>query len=181
MNVDTLGWTEQRVEDLTRLWREGHSASRIAIELGGGITRNAVIGKINRMKIDRHRSKPAQPGRPRLPAAPAKPKAGAPRKAGNAVGGLSFKIARARKDNLSLAEAMESVLGRKDDPFASEIPSDGVDVTALVGIAFADTTERTCKWPVGTATGARLRCCGEPKIEGSGPYCERHTRRAAGG
>lgn len=38
-------WTDDRVETLSKLWREGMSASQIARDLGHGITRNAVIGK----------------------------------------------------------------------------------------------------------------------------------------
>jgi len=47
-----LGWTEERVETLERLWKEGYSAAAIAKELGG-VTRNAVIGKIHRSGFDR--------------------------------------------------------------------------------------------------------------------------------
>jgi len=36
-----MGWTEERVELLKKLWADGLSASQIAAELGG-ITRNAV-------------------------------------------------------------------------------------------------------------------------------------------
>ncbi|MGX8273792.1 GcrA family cell cycle regulator, partial [Brevundimonas diminuta] len=39
------GWTEDRVGALKKLWLEGQSASQIAKALGGGVTRNAVIGK----------------------------------------------------------------------------------------------------------------------------------------
>ena len=39
-----MGWTDERVELLKKLWADGLSASQIAAELGG-ITRNAVIGK----------------------------------------------------------------------------------------------------------------------------------------
>ena len=38
-------WTEDRIELLTKLWREGLSASQIAAELGGGVSRNSVLGK----------------------------------------------------------------------------------------------------------------------------------------
>src|SRR5215208_282133 len=43
-------WTDDRVELLKRLWSEGLSASQIAGELGG-ITRNAVIGKVHRLGL----------------------------------------------------------------------------------------------------------------------------------
>ena len=43
-----MAWTEDRVEVLKKLWAEGHSASQIAKQLGG-VTRNAVIGKVHRL------------------------------------------------------------------------------------------------------------------------------------
>ena len=46
-----MSWTEERVERLSRLWLEGRSASQIAGELGEGVTRNAVIGKVHRLGL----------------------------------------------------------------------------------------------------------------------------------
>jgi GcrA cell cycle regulator len=43
-----MSWTDERVELLKKLWSDGLSASQIAAELGG-ITRNAVIGKVHRL------------------------------------------------------------------------------------------------------------------------------------
>jgi len=62
-------WTDDRVDVLTKLWRDGKSASVIARELGG-VTRNAVIGKVHRLGLS-GRAKPARPGsrRPRTPRA----------------------------------------------------------------------------------------------------------------
>ena len=45
----TAGWTDDRVGALKKLWLEGQSASQIAKQLGGGVTRNAVIGKVHRL------------------------------------------------------------------------------------------------------------------------------------
>src|SRR5437588_11168970 len=45
-----MTWTDERVETLKKLWTEGLSASQIAAELGG-ITRNAVIGKVHRLGL----------------------------------------------------------------------------------------------------------------------------------
>ena len=53
-------WTEDRVEVLKKLWADGLSASQIAGEIGGGVTRNAVIGKVHRLKLAA-RAKPASP------------------------------------------------------------------------------------------------------------------------
>ena len=45
-----MTWTDERVETLKRMWTEGQSASQIAKELGG-VTRNAVIGKVHRLGL----------------------------------------------------------------------------------------------------------------------------------
>lgn len=42
-----MGWTDERVETLRKLWHDGLSASQIARQLGG-VSRNAVIGKVHR-------------------------------------------------------------------------------------------------------------------------------------
>ena len=45
-----MAWTDDRVQTLRTLWAAGNSASQIAAELGG-VTRNAVIGKVHRLGL----------------------------------------------------------------------------------------------------------------------------------
>ena len=77
-----MGWTEERVELLKKLWQEGLSASQIAKQLGG-VTRNAVIGKVHRLGLS-GRATPSQPARPAFkaprPARPAPSPSLAPRR-----------------------------------------------------------------------------------------------------
>lgn len=47
---NTGNWTDERIADLKRLWKAGYSCSVIAAEIGG-VTRNAVIGKISRLGL----------------------------------------------------------------------------------------------------------------------------------
>jgi GcrA cell cycle regulator len=63
-----MGWTEDRIEQLKSLWTEGLSASHIA-RIMGGISRNAVIGKVHRLGLAGRASAPRSE-RVRLPAAP---------------------------------------------------------------------------------------------------------------
>src|SRR5213593_1540597 len=58
----SMGWADGRVELLKKLWQEGLSASQIAKHLGG-VTRNAVIGKVHRLGLS-GRAAPSQPTRP---------------------------------------------------------------------------------------------------------------------
>jgi GcrA cell cycle regulator len=71
-------WSDDRVTTLSKLWLDGLSASQIAKQLGG-VTRNAVIGKVHRLGLS-GRATPSRPGRaaavrtPRTPR-PARPPA----------------------------------------------------------------------------------------------------------
>src|ERR1700724_1516215 len=66
----TMSWTDERVEMLKKLWADGLSASQIAAELGG-ITRNAVIGKVHRLGLSGRAKAPSSAGpRPRKTRAP---------------------------------------------------------------------------------------------------------------
>lgn len=58
-----MGWTDERVDSLKKLWLDGLSASQIAKQLGGGVTRNAVIGKVHRLGLS-GRAAASQPQRP---------------------------------------------------------------------------------------------------------------------
>src|SRR6266566_4685460 len=53
-----MSWTDERVELLKKLWSDGLSASQIAAELGG-ITRNAVIGKVHRLGLSGRAKSPS--------------------------------------------------------------------------------------------------------------------------
>ena len=46
-----MSWTPERESKLKALWKKGHTASQIAT-LIGGTTRNAVIGKANRLNLE---------------------------------------------------------------------------------------------------------------------------------
>ena len=69
------------VENLTELWARGLSCSQIAGVLGNELTRNAVIGKVHRLKLPRRKTIVATPRarRPRQPRLPAPPRIETPK------------------------------------------------------------------------------------------------------
>lgn len=144
------------VDTLKQMWTDGHSASRIAARLG--VTRNAVIRKVTRLKLPRHGS-----NNPPKPKAPPKPK-GANR--------LLTHPLRNRASEQRLTEiacGSPRVLGvRRIDP------DDGVDVTHLVKLV--DLKHDSCRWPIGDPKEPQFGFCGAPAMEGK-PYCPRHQRR----
>src|SRR5260221_9262377 len=71
--MTVLTWSDDRVEQLKKLWEGGLSASQIAAELGNG-TRNAVIGKVHRLGLFGRANSPSPATPPPPKARPAPPK-----------------------------------------------------------------------------------------------------------
>ena len=69
-NVVASAWTEERLEQLKKLWGQGLSITQIGLKLG--VTRNAVVGKVHRMGLPKRQSpivrsdKPFEPKRRKL-------------------------------------------------------------------------------------------------------------------
>jgi GcrA cell cycle regulator len=153
-----MSWNEERVETLKKLWGEGFSASQIAAQLGG-VTRNAVIGKVHRLGLA-GRAKPA-------PASGAN--AARPRKPRGASAGLRVSRAVVR-GNTALAQAYELEFEPEPELADNVIPL-GQRRSLL------ELNETTCRWPIGDPGNPDFFFCGGPKI-GSLPYCAYHARLA---
>lgn len=52
----------EETERLKAMWSAGNTASQIATALGHGITRNAIIGRVHRLKLSGH----TQPSKPKV-------------------------------------------------------------------------------------------------------------------
>src|SRR4051812_26367139 len=125
--MTVIGWTEDRVEQLKKLWEAGLSASQIAAELGN-ITRNAVIGKVHRLGLS---------GRAKSPSSSAAPRQRKPRPAEHMM-----RISRPMsRGNTALAHAFE--VDAEPDPIAY----DNV-VPMSQRLTLLELTEATCHWPV---------------------------------
>jgi GcrA cell cycle regulator len=151
-----MSWTDERVEQLSKLWLEGRSASQIAAELGLGITRNAVIGKVHRLGLA-GRAKVVTP----QPVA-ARPKAKAP--------------AGAVPEAAKSGEADPVVV-----PLRTVIPPAPAPEVALPTterVTIMDLRETSCRWPMGDPSQAEFRFCGAKTGIGAGPYCATHARLA---
>ncbi|HLS18833.1 MAG TPA: GcrA family cell cycle regulator [Paracoccaceae bacterium] len=113
-----MSWTDERVETLKELWAEGKSASQIAKEMGG-VTRNAVIGKVHRLGLS-NRAKAAAAAAEE-PKAAAKPAENAGAKAKTTPASKSTEPASAEKTSKKAPEKAETASARPDaTPAAAE-------------------------------------------------------------
>jgi GcrA cell cycle regulator len=177
-----MGWTEERVELLKKLWLEGLSASQIAGVLGEGVTRNAVIGKVHRLKLS-GRAKPASSA-PRVRTTPrptqrrvAAPSSGSRPSMGGGMattmksrpmggGGGAIQGATALKINEEMVAEIELA------PQAQEL-----FIPVEKRLTLLQLSEHTCKWPIGDPLTPDFYFCGQHSDDGK-PYCDFHSRRA---
>ncbi|MBD0864523.1 MAG: GcrA cell cycle regulator [Rhodobacteraceae bacterium] len=173
-----MSWTDERVKILKKMWEEGQSASQIADKLGG-VTRNAVIGKVHRLGLPRrsHRATPVPKPKPKPE--PVK----------------EVKTIVARAEPVECEPAVEPVPTPKAKPaHKAIIPADqplppqpstneiSPEVLAKVNevekkakkLTLMDLTERTCKWPIGDPDSDDFWFCGLP-VQAGKPYCEAHV------
>jgi GcrA cell cycle regulator len=153
-------WTDDRVELLKKLWKDGLSGTQIAVELGG-VSRNAVIGKVHRLGLSG-------------------------RKSGGRIGfgiraGITPRIRRPR------SEVMVKV--PKEPPPQYQRPMEEIDEEAAAlfedkpaVVFFCDANLQDCKWiPGDPGLGAKALCCGDavianPYFPGDPfPYCGFHA------
>jgi GcrA cell cycle regulator len=148
-----MGWTDERVDVLKKLWLDGLSASQIAKQLGG-VTRNAVIGKVHRLGLS-GRAAPSQPARPAYKAPrPARP--------------VSTSTPSAPR---RMAEPAPVV---SNHPVPPQVPVMRVEEPGSATVLTLGA--HMCKWPIGDPSSDSFTFCGRRASES--PYCLEHARVA---
>jgi len=142
-----MAWTDERVELLKTLWSEGLSAAQIANKMGG-VTRNAVIGKVHRLGLS---------GR----ATPAKPQRGC---------GPSMERVEEEVQVKPQRQEIKSVI--PDVESIAPVVLDSGDKTTVATIK-----NSMCKWPIGDPAKDDFHFCGQPALTGKS-YCTYHARMA---
>src|SRR4051794_29795599 len=135
-----MTWTKERIELLTKLWTEGLSASQIAAELGGDVSRNAVISKAHRLGLTHGPAKASSAPRPCKPRMP------------EPAPGIETFILQ----NPSPASMMTTP--QPAAPPAPVPPREGAVATRSEGVTIMELREFMCRWvtqpPPSSATAA---------------------------
>ena len=146
-------WSDTLAQRAVELWNVGHTASEIAANLGGPITRNAVIARLWRMR-----------------------KAGAQiRRRPNVGESFEKKLEhRARKQAKTKSRPPSTLppVQRKERIY----PQSPDPLTATV-FCIAELDRYHCRWPHGVPQTKGFGYCGRPRVAQL-PYCEPHCRRA---
>lgn len=161
-----MSWTDERVELLKTLWAEGLSASQIAAQLGG-VSRNAVIGKVHRLKLSsRGRATSSQPRQKKV----------------HRSGGPSRPSSRGSSSHRTVTAVLGATALQQHYELEPEVspmvrPVENVVVPISKKLALTELTEKTCKWPIGDPLSEDFHFCGNDSGD-SGPYCTYHANLA---
>ncbi|MEQ8898249.1 MAG: GcrA family cell cycle regulator [Roseovarius sp.] len=184
-----MSWSDERVEKLKKMWAEGQSASQIAKELGG-VTRNAVIGKVHRLGLSNRNGSgggaASEPAPKPKPAAAAKPR-NKPKPAAKPAPRPEAKpdlTAEEPAEAASVPASRAKAIIPAGQPLPPQPSANEIDPEALAKVSevekkakrltLMELTERTCKWPVGDPATEDFWFCGLP-VQSGKPYCEAHV------
>jgi GcrA cell cycle regulator len=154
----TSPWTDERIELVRTLWSQGVSAQRIARELGAGISRGAVLGKIHRLGIVQ-----------------TSPNSGPRRSKRNDVRRV-VKCEHAVSDDPPGSQCGLPTWVRDAEPYIDN-PVVDADVPASQRRTLLELSGRACRWPVGDPSRSDFFFCGAEAFPGK-PYCAAHCARA---
>ena len=184
-----MAWTEERVKKLTLLWKSGNSASKIAIELGDGVSRNAVIGKIHRLGLS-ERGSGSNANGAKITQNKIKDKdlkfselenileistqkKGKKRGRKPSIKNLTSNQNKSNPDS-NIKENSSSGIGRIDNEIDKVALENMKEIEKKAKkLNLLELTEKTCKWPIGDPATSEFWFCGHPSEQGK-PYCETH-------
>lgn len=163
MRINQFDWTAQRVEIMIAGYNDGSTMSRIAMNLGGGVSRNAVIGKLHRMGF--HRGRPV-------------PQERKPRRSRLQAGGDNVTIGKVNRATSTKRKLIAKVLAGEEDiciegSGAMDIaPQESPDAVPLL-----EATDRQCRWPLNDP-GPGFLFCGRRTVSENCSWCPGHARMA---
>jgi GcrA cell cycle regulator len=160
-----VDWTAERVETLLAGYNDGSTMSRIAMILGHGVTRNAVIGKLNRMGHFRGH----------VVADPKTQKQR--RKNRNKVIEESFGGNAGKPSNFISANIARRERAKAEHEFEAESVMDLPPDQSPHAVSLFDATDNQCRWPLNNP-GPGFLFCGAPIMMEGCSWCTRHARMA---
>ena len=195
-----MSWTPDRVENLKKMWSEGQSASQIATDLGG-VTRNAVIGKIHRLGLS-NRGVHIQKEKRSIPINETAPIRKIKKKSvreevksnnsetdvqGNNDESLDIKTSQKKPLNSYSQNISKPIIFTANQPLPPQPSNPEISEETLKNVkslekkskklSLMELTERTCKWPIGDPATEKFWFCGHTAEPGK-PYCETHIEIA---
>lgn len=160
-----FNWTNEQVERFKALCSQlpALSYAEIAAKMGGGLSRNACIGKALRLGLKKAgglrsgNPRPLNPSLARFRRAPQQSR-------GNYIAGKVKRTYSRKTTTPTLLELFEV-----SDMQINDLPTD----QSQFAVKLLDAQEHHCRWPLGEPSSPDFMFCGDTRIP-ERPYCLRH-------
>lgn len=140
-------WTDEKTDQLKRLWQEGHTCSRIGAQLG--VTRNSVIGRVHRLGLPLRGITQAELLKREL----------------NRQKRKASQLAQQRDRRRARGEKQMQDLPPAPEPFAGSLNVSFVDIRD-----YSSKAPNQCRFIAGDAAGRDTLYCGNETLPGES-YC----------
>ena len=157
MSANCATWTSERIERLKRCLHAGFSCGQIAREIG--VTRNAVIGKMNRLGLSRPKDVIGRQLERRRAARLARPK--------------TPGTWRSKRLPLNIFTQQEMLMAA----FPRPAPAEDIPIYNGRGCTLLELSQGKCRWPISNPGVKDFCFCGSEPVKGL-PYCLGHARIA---
>ena len=141
-----MGWTEESVAELCRLWEKGLTANEIAKKLG--VTKNAIVGKVHRLCLK------ARPS-------PIKSK----------TDENETPVVEAAENPVADEPTEETV---NEIAVVEEVTEEKTKKAETGKVKLIELDSHTCRWPVGDPRDDDFGFCGK-KVRAGQTYCDEHS------
>lgn len=141
-----MGWTEESVAELCRLWEKGLTANEIAKRLG--VTKNAIVGKVHRLCLK------ARPS-------PIKSKTDE-----NEAPAVEVE------ENSVVVDPVEETIN--EVVVVEDVVEEKTKKMEKGKIKLIELDSHTCRWPVGDPRDEDFGFCGK-KVRVGQTYCDEHS------
>jgi GcrA cell cycle regulator len=158
MSANYATWTSERIELLKRCFDAGLSCGQIARKIG--VTRNAVIGKMNRLGLSRPKDVIGRQLEQRRASRLARPK--------------TAKSWRSKRPHLNIFAQHEILMAAFPRP---QLPATDTPIYNGSGCTLLELSQGKCRWPISNPGADDFCFCGNEPVKGL-PYCLGHARIA---
>ena len=155
MSANCATWTSERIELLKRCLHAGLSCGQTAREIG--VTRNAVIGKMNRLGLSRPKDVIGKQLEQRRAARLARPK--------------TPRTWRSKSPRLNIFAQHEMLMVTFRRPQPEALSTTDADARC------SSSVRGKCRWPISNPGAQDFCFCGNEPVKGL-PYCPGHARIA---
>jgi GcrA cell cycle regulator len=158
MSANCAIWSSERIELLKRRLHAGLSCGQIAREIG--VTRNAVIGKVNRLGLSRPKDVIDRQLEQRRAARLARPKTA-----------RTWRSKRPRRNIFAQHEMLAAF------PRPQARAEEDISIYSGCGCTLFELSQMKCRWPINNPGAKDFSFCGNEPVKGL-PYCLGHARIA---